>query len=491
MNKKFILARKCTTDKAMKILYKFILSFLSVGILILLSVSFIFYFQFKSALSDRTFEQLSSVNMLKKTAVEEAIVEKVNMLDEARKKGDRRVVDKMAANLQLTELTEYDSLERTFSVKVLDLSAKYNELTLAFVVPFKKQTLIFIEKPAYIQKVLSERTGLGATGESYIVGADFKMRSRSRFFANKNPEDIQVHSEAVKNAMTGNEGKSLLKDYRGILVLSAYRKIQVKGLQWVILSEIDEAEAMAPVKKMKTKIFIIVMVVFVFLVFVSIVIARKISRPVEENEMLSLQSKAALIKGQEEERIRLSKDIHDGAGPLLTSIKLQLSALKIEEAEKEKLKQVIDETIHEMRRISHNLMPPVLLDFGVGPAIKNLVEDLSKSLPCEIVFIDDLRKSSTKLNKEINVALYRIAQEALNNAVKHAQAKNIKISLTEFPDKVCLYVSDDGIGFPVSIKDITGKGLHNMRERVLLLNGEIFINSDGSGTVIEVEMPLI
>jgi signal transduction histidine kinase len=145
-----------------------------------------------------------------------------------------------------------------------------------------------------------------------------------------------------------------------------------------------------------------------------------------------------------------------------------------------------------MRRVSYNLMPAVLLDFGAGAAIKNMVEDISKSAKCSVVFLDDTRKNNSKLNKELNVALYRIAQETLNNAIKHADAKEIKISLTEFEDKVCYFISDNGNGFrnTQSKSDFSGKGLKNIKERAALFNGEFFITSDEQGTVIEVEIPL-
>ncbi len=416
----------------MKILRKFIFYFLSLGVLVLVSVSFIFYFQFKSALIDRTLEQLSSVNKLKKTAIEEVLLKKAAGFD--------------------------SSFEM---VVAADTALMKN-----------------------IQRLLLERTGLGETGESYIVGADYKMRSLSRFFADKNPSEIEVRSEGVKSALEGKEGKSLFADYRGVPVLSTYSTIEIKDLKWILLSEIDEAEVLVALENIKIKLLIIAALIFAFILFISVVISRKM-------EALTQQSKVALVQGQEEERSRLSKDIHDGAGPLLTSIKLQLSALKIEEEEKGKLKQMIDETISEMRRISYNLMPSVLLDFGVGSAIKNLVESLSKSAKSNIVFVDDTRKKASKINPEINVALYRIAQEALNNAVKHSEASTIKISITEFPEKVSLFVFDNGTGFKSDAENKSGSGLKNMRERVSLLNGEIFINSDDTGTAVEVEIPFV
>lgn len=567
--------------KKLKIVHRLTFAFLSLGALVLIIVSIVFYFQFKEALIERTLEQLSSVNMLKKTALEEAIEAKKKRLLFYAKSNDMVVLRKSAKELGLTECDAKifpDSLSKIGKALVLDATTfmKSDSLTLAFLIPSKKGMFVFTEIPDYVEKSVHERTGMGATGESYIVGYDLLMRTRSRFFPDKNPLSITVNTKGVTLAIAGQEGRSIIKDYRDVSVLSAYRKINIDGLNWILLSEIDEEEAIYSVEIMRNRLFVISAVFLLLIVILSIFISNRIAIPikklenvvlqlakgslpkklpptsgdeigkmasaieelvkgleksivfadkigqgdfevqhqllseedalgkameamrnrlkelVQKNEELSLQSKSALIQGQEEERTRLSQDIHDGVGPLLTSIKLQLGELKIEEEEKNRLKTLIDDTITEMRRVSYNLMPSVLLDFGAGAAIKNMLEALSKSKKYNIVYLDDTKKSASKLNKEINVALYRIAQETVNNAIKHASATEIKISLTEFDDKVCFFIADNGIGFKdkQSRNDFSGKGLKNISERAALLNGEIFITSDGQGTSIEVEIPL-
>lgn len=210
----------------------------------------------------------------------------------------------------------------------------------------------------------------------------------------------------------------------------------------------------------------------------------------QEAKRLEKIGREALVEGQELERARLAKDIHDGVGPLLTTIKLRMSSLEGNKEVIDDIKSKMDDTITEVRRISYNLMPSVLLDFGVGAALKNLVDGIKTTT--KISFVNDV-KSDSRLTERINISVYRIAQETLNNALKYADASQIKISLTEFEDKLSFFISDDGKGF--NLEDYHknkphSKGLLNVRERVRLLDGELDIYSDMEGTQIEVEIPL-
>jgi HAMP domain-containing protein len=108
-----------------------------------------------------------------------------------------------------------------------------------------------------MEYVLNLRNGIGNTGESYVVGADFRMRSHSRFFPEKSPQSIEVHTEGARNALQNTKGPFLVKDYRGVPVLSVYHRLDIPGLNWVIVSEIDLEEAMQPVYQMRSYMFLI------------------------------------------------------------------------------------------------------------------------------------------------------------------------------------------------------------------------------------------
>jgi signal transduction histidine kinase len=209
----------------------------------------------------------------------------------------------------------------------------------------------------------------------------------------------------------------------------------------------------------------------------------------------------ALIEGQEEERKRLARELHDGIGQMLTGLKLDSEQLKslpfVNEKQRksfEEHQKLIDETIEATRTISFNLMPSVLTDFGLSSAIRLLLERTAKSANFKTLFNDFSDNISIPNKVENN--LYRITQESLNNIIKHAQAKKVSIMLSNEKDKyISLMVIDDGKGFDMKKSKksrVGGNGLGNLQTRVRLLNGTFKIESElGKGTSIFVKIPLI
>lgn len=209
----------------------------------------------------------------------------------------------------------------------------------------------------------------------------------------------------------------------------------------------------------------------------------------------------SIITGQERERKRMSQEVHDGIGQMLTALKFGLESMSSpEEKEIEKLtglKQLVHSTIKEVRRISSDLLPTVLNDYGLLPAIKELLF-LAKtgSNDTKLVF-DDKLDLNQRLNKNIEVSLYRICQESINNAIKYAEASQIKVKITNDVEFLNLIIEDDGKGFnldeveKINRSKESGNGLNNMRERANLINSKLYINSNTSkGTTIFVEVPL-
>lgn len=207
----------------------------------------------------------------------------------------------------------------------------------------------------------------------------------------------------------------------------------------------------------------------------------------------------ALIEGQEEERKRLARELHDGIGQMLTGLKLDSEQLKslpfVNEKQKksfEEHQKLIDETIEATRTVSFNLMPSVLTDFGLSSAIRLLLERTAKGADFKASF-NDLTDNITIPNK-IENNLYRITQETLNNIMKHAKAKKVSINLENDKNKfITLSIIDDGKGFDqkkIKKNKITGNGLGNLQTRVRLLNGTIKIESEiNKGTSIFVKIP--
>jgi signal transduction histidine kinase len=209
----------------------------------------------------------------------------------------------------------------------------------------------------------------------------------------------------------------------------------------------------------------------------------------------------SLIKGQESERKRIARDIHDGVGQMLTALKLNIESITPESIpykEKgllEEARKLVGKTIAEIRAITFNLMPTVLSDFGIISALKQLAEQASKTSGANVVFI--CPNSFNRLDKNIEIGAYRIFQEAINNAVKYAQAKEIAIELLLNDNFIYLNITDNGKGFNMKKPDQDSdhikinNGIYNMQERTNLLDGEFKITSTlGKGTKIWAKIPV-
>ncbi|PLW91871.1 MAG: hypothetical protein C0592_13575 [Marinilabiliales bacterium] len=505
-----------------------------------------------------------------------------------------------------------------------------------------------------INKIMLEKTpasGLGESGESYLIGSDFLMRSTSRF-RDKSVLSTEVKTDGSLDVLTGNSGTGIFPDYRGIKVLSSYEKLNIKGLDWAILVEMDYNEATIPITRTQNDIIFISVLLIVVIVGLSFVISRGITNPIiklknasvligegdfsqqvekksndeigaltesfnkmadqlqkqtsdlkEREERLShfyeatkdgimlhkegvpvlvnqalcdmtgysetalmlldmqdiihcgtklldkkeesfeatgvksdkttipveiqqsnidfrgqtisacvirditLRKKmeaelqiereqrlSALLDGQELERKRLSRDLHDGLGQRLIALKLHFENIANKlpnEAlpQKEKLSNEIDFTIDEVRQISGALNPPVLEEFGLDIALKNLCNGFSKDSGIHVFF--DSSGDISEVNYKQKTYLYRIVQEALNNILKHAKASEARIQLLKKTQSILLMIEDNGIGFNPEDSGRPGNGLFNMRQRVLLLQGRINIESEnGKGTLISIHIPI-
>lgn len=207
----------------------------------------------------------------------------------------------------------------------------------------------------------------------------------------------------------------------------------------------------------------------------------------------------SMVIGQEKERKRVAAEIHDGIGQMLTSLRMRLEMVigkhpdSIGDLNKvhDLLKSIVDET----RRICSDLLPNVLDDFG----LKAAVHDLVKNIECEkLKFTIEDRIQTKFLKKEIQISVFRIIQEALNNVMKHAEASNVHIYIDNNESYINLIIEDNGKGFifdekKLFVKELAEKnnGLRNMKERAELLGGVLNIMSEPErGTTIQLEIPL-
>jgi signal transduction histidine kinase len=216
----------------------------------------------------------------------------------------------------------------------------------------------------------------------------------------------------------------------------------------------------------------------------------RLDSPLPEATELSRQ----LLKAQEEERRRISRELHDETGQALMVLRFQLELLASETKTKEvaakihEALDVLDRTIEGLRRTIARLSPRVLEEFGLITAIRRQVQVLAKHTGMKARL--ELPENWPSADHDIEVALYRSVQESLHNVAKHSQAVNFTVRLEVASDKVTLQIEDDGAGFSRRAAHIRGFGLTGMRERTAALGGSMKIRSErGKGTSIQIQLP--
>ena len=218
----------------------------------------------------------------------------------------------------------------------------------------------------------------------------------------------------------------------------------------------------------------------------------------KELEILS----GARVQAQEDERRRIAREIHDGLGQMLTAIKFNLEILedmitagKDERERIDDMKNLLDSVMKEAREISYNLMPSVLDDFGLAPALQLLSEQFANRTNVKVQF--HAHGITERLDSNLEIGLYRIAQESLNNVSKHAEATEVNLQIINHSNGIRLVIEDNGKGItaqssPIRATGKGGMGLPGMRERASSIGGVLTIDSTpNNGTLITVEVPLI
>ncbi|RIW12545.1 sensor histidine kinase [Algoriphagus lacus] len=480
-----------------------------------------------------------------------------------------------------------ESLESLLGTKgnlfqIIDASAysESKETLLYYYIPIVDEnqvvgSILVEEDFQKIQDILLENTGMGNTGESYFVAGDYRLRSTSRFFPDVPPLTISVDTESIRNAFQGLSKDHIIADYRGKKVLSVQRQIENTTLDWMLISEMDFDEAMAPIIELRNYLIGITLIILLLIVLITYFLSNAIARPILElknivftlskgiipnqtpltsstdeiiqitkaineltdglkrttdfaqeigsgnfktsfktlsdfdmlgqallhmrDELLILREKEtklerekaiALLQGQEKERRRIIQELHDGVGQMLTVIRMQVDSLEADNESKAEIKNQINNTVNEVKRISYNVMPHALIDYGLEAALRGLCDHVKKysSITVDFQYVKDIDRS---LTFEMSIALFRIVQEALTNIVKHAHATKVSLHVLDKEDEVYVVVEDNGRGFVESeVLKKDGLGLRNIRERANLLDGYTEIHSSSKGTSIEVHIPI-
>ncbi|HMJ68412.1 MAG TPA: ATP-binding protein [Cyclobacteriaceae bacterium] len=600
-----------------RIFTKIFLSNAVIGTFAVITISVIFYFLIRNSLIDRTVDQLASVNTLKAEQIDSYLNQHKKDLtflfthefflehfDKA--KGPLTIAnfpEEVSAEI-VTIRSIYSFIGISFvdpqmnmivstSMDAIDLQKIFGDsvradgfhwidasgilgsdsTVLLYVIPiirFEKHLgfIVVTENFGKVEQLLLENAGMGATGESYLVGQDNSLRSASRFLPGREPLTIKITTAR-------SDADHIRVDYRGQRVISFSRELNNPELKWRLFSEIDVKEAMEPVDRFRDYLFVITLVGALLILLVSVFISSEISKPVlylrgvilqlakgilpqapavvrsadeigqittavnqlvvglrqttefayqigqgnfetryqslSENDTLGLalihmrdqlkefnereiklarERAAALLEGQENERKRIIQDLHDGVGQLLTAIRLRVDIIPLDMTHRKEVVDLINDTIAEVKRISYNVMPGALVDFGLEAALKGLCDNTARYSKLKFDF-RYIRESSHQLNFDVTVAVFRIVQEGINNILKHASAHDVELHILDKDDEIYVLLKDDGKGFDEKSHSHTGMGLRSMKERAKLLSGSVDIHSEpNGGTTVEAHIPL-
>jgi len=245
---------------------------------------------------------------------------------------------------------------------------------------------------------------------------------------------------------------------------------------------------------------VILVIVFVKLLVLSAWLRVRLKQKAKfQREIMKQQELAtkAVLAAEEKERQRIARDLHDGVGQMMSVAKMNLSAFESDiqfldrdqQESFEKIINLVDESCREVRSVSHNMMPNALLKNSLAIAIKDFVDKIEKRSLKVRVYTEGL---DDRLDSNLEIILYRVIQECVNNVIKHAEASRLDISVLKDKEGISATIEDNGKGFDIGDKDkFEGIGLKNIITRIEYLKGMVdFDSSPGRGTLIALNVPL-
>jgi signal transduction histidine kinase/tetratricopeptide (TPR) repeat protein len=288
------------------------------------------------------------------------------------------------------------------------------------------------------------------------------------------------HKKANEHLIKYQQLKDSITGLKKAKVLSYYQTLyETEKQDAKILEQENKISLLDAQNKIKTQQILFVTIGFLLL-FILIYFYRSYSFE-KKKQLLEQQFSRGLLQKQEEERKRISKELHDGVGQNLLLIKNSLTL------NPSKIPKLIDKTIEDIRSISRNLHPIQLEKFGITKAIENIIEDLNNLTT--IFFSEEIENIDNFFPKEREIYLYRIIQECFNNIIKHSGATAAKIVVKKEGNRVTIKIKDNGYGFDFEKNSEKKKsfGLKSLEERVAFLKGNINFDSEkNKGTTITI-----
>ncbi|MFP4022005.1 MAG: methyl-accepting chemotaxis protein [Halanaerobium sp.] len=263
-----------------------------------------------------------------------------------------------------------------------------------------------------INNIMGETTGMGKTGETYLVGSDMLMRSESRF---SNEEDIlrsEVDTAAVNNALSGQEGTEIIKDYRGINVLSSYDKLDIKGLDWAILAEIDEQEAFQEVAAMTRNTYIQIAIIALFVIIIAYFFSKKITDPILKAVAMAKEIANGNLSVEE-----LKIKSKDEIGDLASALNTMLNSLQ--------------NIIEKVQNIAENLSASSEELTASGEEVATAAQQVGESIQMVASGAEEQSAQVEETNSKINELIEQISDVEEMSVEMDNQADNVMNNIND------------------------------------------------------------
>lgn len=326
---------------------------------------------------------------------------------------------------------------------------------------------------------------IGESLNNYKLIAPIYLRISQNYDGINNELSFQY----LKKYIVANDSLTKQVNHQNLNELSTKYETETKENEIKLLQQKNTINELAIDKNKQQRNVIalsaILVIAVLFLIYFQI---RSRQRIKQEQEKLKVEQikLSSIIIAQEKERKRISEELHDGVGQLLSAAKLNISSLDNNENTKIKhALELVDSSCEEIRTISHHLMPHSLKKVGVVESIKEFSKKINSSEKIKIHVEGELNESELK-DKQIHI--YRILQELLNNSIKHAKASEITIQFNDEPKEIAISIEDNGIGFyKEKIEKSTGNGWTNIKSRLAIINGSLELDSKiNKGTAIHI-----
>jgi len=395
------------------------------------------------------------------------------------------------------------ALEYFRSVKELALQNKFYDLYIDAVIQmgvvyynqgYLKDAEIILSS-AYVNSVQWNKLELQR--DVIMVLRDLKIAEEDY----KNGYNLMTQYLSISNQILKNQNKEIVKDME-FKYQTLEKEKEILALKEEQLLKESEIKKQRTIKQAFLIGFLIVLLPVIALLFVYFqklktqielnksqkeVNSQKIHGLMKDQELNLIN---ATMQGQNEERKRLARELHDSIGGNLASIKLQLSSAANAGESQTKIIKQVDETYHQVRDLSHNLASKKFQNNGISTLIKEYVNNIQQGSNQNISFNPHPEEKINEIESPLKEELFKIVQELLTNTLKHAKADHIDIYLNEYQTSLQLLFEDNGIGFDTAkIKD--GIGFKNIRNRLSPLSGKMMIDStENRGTVVNIEIPV-